>query len=236
MAQLARIRRNLVTGAQRKGELIRHLLLHTEWDFFLAVFGECHRGGHILWPESDPASVISANALLDVYQSVDLALGDILKTIDSTAIQVIVFSLHGMQSNTSQEHIVAPVMQRINALFTQQSSNSGQKPAKQRSLMSCYASTCRRICKIPSPKPYPSVSATGWSAGQRRQGMIGIGRRLFHCWPTTTAICDSTSRVGSRRGACKPADPIICVTKSGSRRDFEDCTPLIAECRWWANW
>lgn len=133
--QLARIRRNLIKGAQRKGELIRHLLLHTEWDFFLAVFGECHRGGHILWPESDPASVIPANALLDVYQSVDLALGDILKTIDSTATQVIVFSLHGMQPNTSQEHIVAPVMQRINALFAQQSPGSGPRPAKQRSLM-----------------------------------------------------------------------------------------------------
>jgi predicted AlkP superfamily phosphohydrolase/phosphomutase len=133
--QLARIRRNLVTGAQRKGELIRHLLLHTEWDFFLSVFGECHRGGHILWPESDLATVIPANALLDVYQSVDLALGDILKTIDLKATQVIVFSLHGMQSNTSQEHIVAPVMGRINALFTQQSSSSGQKPAKQQSLM-----------------------------------------------------------------------------------------------------
>jgi predicted AlkP superfamily phosphohydrolase/phosphomutase len=133
--QLARIRRNLVSGAQRKGELIRHLLLHTEWDFFLAVFGECHRGGHILWPESDPASVIPADALLNVYQSVDLALGDILQSIDDRSTQVIVFSLHGMQPNTSQEHFVVPVMQRINTRFTRPLPGGGPKPARQRSLM-----------------------------------------------------------------------------------------------------
>ena len=46
-----RIRARLVEGARRKGELSAWLLEGRAWDFFITVFGECHRGGHLLWPE-----------------------------------------------------------------------------------------------------------------------------------------------------------------------------------------
>ena len=47
--ELEKIRRNLITGARLKADLGEWLAARP-WDFFLIVFGECHRGGHILWP------------------------------------------------------------------------------------------------------------------------------------------------------------------------------------------
>ncbi len=67
-AQLEAIRRDLVAGAQRKSELARWVLERGPLDFFVTVFGETHRGGHILWPESESEG---EDALLDVYRAVD---------------------------------------------------------------------------------------------------------------------------------------------------------------------
>ncbi len=134
-SQLETIHRNLVAGVKRKGELLRYLLTNTEWDFFLGVFGECHRGGHILWPESNSDSVVPEHALLDVYQAVDTALGDILNVIDNQNTRILLFSLHGMESNKSQEHFIAPVMKRINALYSRNVTQESEWAATQHSLI-----------------------------------------------------------------------------------------------------
>src|SRR5947209_5193916 len=65
-AELESIRARLVQGAQRKGELSRWLAERRPWEFFLTVFGETHRGGHILWPGD---AAVPAGALLDVYRA-----------------------------------------------------------------------------------------------------------------------------------------------------------------------
>ncbi len=133
--QIDRIRCSLIDGARKKGELIQTLLHSTDWDFFLGVFGETHRGGHILWPENDPESVVPANALLEVYQAVDASFKEILERINLEETSVILFSLHGMQANMSQEHFVAPAMQRINAAFSSVGRPGAASPATQRSVM-----------------------------------------------------------------------------------------------------
>ena len=121
------IYRQLITGAQLKGELLKWLLQNIEWDFFLGVFGECHRGGHVLWPDpDDSATVVPEGALLDVYRRVDASLGKILDSIDTENTTVIVFSLHGMRSNFSQEHFTRRVMDRINARFMAASSDGSE--------------------------------------------------------------------------------------------------------------
>jgi predicted AlkP superfamily phosphohydrolase/phosphomutase len=113
--ELEKIRRNLVKGARLKGEMAKSLAIEP-WDFFVAVFGETHRGGHILWP-SEPGG--SFSALLDVYQAVDSAVGDLLQAIPSDA-KIYLFALHGMGPNTSQEHFAAPILQLANASFAGQ--------------------------------------------------------------------------------------------------------------------
>jgi predicted AlkP superfamily phosphohydrolase/phosphomutase len=132
-AQLNRIRQNLTDGAKRKAELIRWLITKGNWDFFLTVFGECHRGGHILWPEEElEQSTIPEDSLLDVYRAVDTALGDILRALDLEHTKVVVFSVHGMQRNMSQEHFVPPLMDLLNARFYRSPDRTGRE-TKQRS-------------------------------------------------------------------------------------------------------
>jgi predicted AlkP superfamily phosphohydrolase/phosphomutase len=124
-AQMDRIRRNLVTGARRKGELLRWVLAQAEWDFFVGIFGETHRGGHLLWPSADDSR--SHQPLLDVYRAVDESLGAVLDALPSDVGTVVVFALHGMGRNTSQEHFMPRLMDRINAGFMSEASTSGHK-------------------------------------------------------------------------------------------------------------
>jgi predicted AlkP superfamily phosphohydrolase/phosphomutase len=135
-ARLEGIRRNLLTGARLKGELSRWLLHQTEWNLFITVFTECHRGGHYLWPDTDgPASDVPENALLDIYQAVDAEVGSLVAAVDLNKTTVIVFALHGMGPNESQMHFVPPVMDRINAAFQVNEIASDRLPRRQRSLM-----------------------------------------------------------------------------------------------------
>jgi predicted AlkP superfamily phosphohydrolase/phosphomutase len=130
-----RIRKRLIDGVRKKSELMRWLLTSRDWDFFIGVFGEAHRGGHILWPGSE--SVVLQSALLDVYCALDEALGKVLATIKLEESTVVIFSLHGMGPNLSQEHFVVPLMDRVNAQFSKMVPNlypTGVVP-NQRSLM-----------------------------------------------------------------------------------------------------
>jgi predicted AlkP superfamily phosphohydrolase/phosphomutase len=139
LVQLENIRANLVAGARRKAELSRWLAESRPWDFFLTVFGETHRGGHILWPGADaPGEVaVPLTALLDVYRAVDDAVAHLLESPVMQGATVILFALHGMGANISQEHFVPKIVDRINAEFAGNSSQTDEpKPAHgQRSLM-----------------------------------------------------------------------------------------------------
>lgn len=111
--QLAMIRKRLESGAERKADLVRQLMAELEWDLFITVFGETHRGGHLFFDTSDGAG---PSPMLAVYQAVDRALADILKQTDANT-AVMIFSVHGMMRNPAQEHVVAPMMRRLNAAF-----------------------------------------------------------------------------------------------------------------------
>jgi predicted AlkP superfamily phosphohydrolase/phosphomutase len=129
-AQLEAIRRRLVAGARRKGELIRWLAAQVPWDLLLAVFGECHRGGHLLYPEVAADSAIPAEALLDVYRAVDDAIGSLRSALDPS-VAIALFALHGMRENTSQEHFMPAIAERVNARFERPAAevSPGEQPA-----------------------------------------------------------------------------------------------------------
>ena len=129
-AELREIRDALVRGARLKGRLVRFLLDREPFDFFIAAFGETHRGGHILWPA---AGAIPTDSLFDVYRAVDEALGEILEAPALADAGVILFSLHGMGPNISQEHFVPQVMDRVNETFPGRGS-PGARASKRRPL------------------------------------------------------------------------------------------------------
>ncbi len=105
----------LADGARKKGEIARWLMQTTDWSLFLVVFGETHRGGHLLWPQPgyEPFAA-GRDALMQVYRAVDEAVGRILESAGEGTTGV-VFSLHGMETNRSQGHFVRPLMDRVNA-------------------------------------------------------------------------------------------------------------------------
>jgi predicted AlkP superfamily phosphohydrolase/phosphomutase len=128
-AELSGIRDSLVRGARRKAALVRWLMESAPWDFLIATFGETHRGGHILWPDGPGGEAIPAGALRDVYRAVDAALGEVLASPSLEGAALIVFSLHGMGPNPSQEHFVPRVMDRTNALFAPASGDGSDRTA-----------------------------------------------------------------------------------------------------------
>jgi predicted AlkP superfamily phosphohydrolase/phosphomutase len=137
-----RIRTDLIEGARRKGELTRWLVTLKEWDLFLAVFGETHRGGHILWPEASG----TPEALLDVYRAVDRAIGHVLEALDLEKTTVILFSLHGMGPNAAQDHFVPRMVDLLNSCWIgSKQAEDKERQLGQRSLMR----TLRE--KIPAP-------------------------------------------------------------------------------------
>jgi predicted AlkP superfamily phosphohydrolase/phosphomutase len=115
--QLEKVRRNLIAGATLKGRLSCWMLGQTDWDFFLTVFGETHRGGHLLWPDDGTEGSAPEDRLLNVYRAVDRSLGELLEAFPDDVTTVIVFALHGMGRNTSQEHFTPKVMDWVNAGF-----------------------------------------------------------------------------------------------------------------------
>jgi predicted AlkP superfamily phosphohydrolase/phosphomutase len=115
--QLELIQRSLVAGVRLKSELSRWLLAQSDWDFYLTVFGETHRGGHLLWPEHGAENSGGSAWLLDVYRAVDRAVGELLDALPHDVTTLIVFALHGMGRNTSQEHFMPKVIDRVNTRF-----------------------------------------------------------------------------------------------------------------------
>jgi predicted AlkP superfamily phosphohydrolase/phosphomutase len=124
--ELEKIRRNLVKGAQLKAKLGEWLAAQP-WDFFLIVFGECHRGGHILWPGN---SEVPPGALLDVYQAVDQAVGRLLEVFGQRVATVYLFALHGMGANTSQEHFASRIVDLVNRRFTTGQNGDTARPRR----------------------------------------------------------------------------------------------------------
>lgn len=135
-ARLELSSRNLVSGAQRKSELSRWLMNNADWDLFITVFAECHRGGHILWPESgEGKSNVPPNALTEVYQAVDEAVGHVLDGADMETTTIIVLSVHGMRANFTQEHFVLSLMEHVNSAFAGEKISNAAPPSGRKNPM-----------------------------------------------------------------------------------------------------
>lgn len=134
-ATLQAVRDRLINCAGQKGELIQWLLNLDAWDLFIAVFGETHRGGHLLWsPDGDMSKDGPSADLLDVYAAVDASVGPICDIAAELRATIILFAVHGMARDTSRAALVPFVMDRVNQLYYAETSPAEAAP-RQRSLM-----------------------------------------------------------------------------------------------------
>jgi predicted AlkP superfamily phosphohydrolase/phosphomutase len=117
-AALRALRERLVAGAATKARLAIDLMGRTPFDLFLMVFAESHRAGHVLWPTpTHHAGIRDEGELLAVYVALDRAVADVHAQARAAGADVVVFSLHGMQPNYTQEHFLPQILDRINRRF-----------------------------------------------------------------------------------------------------------------------
>src|SRR5262245_2019049 len=132
--RLLGLRGELLDGTRRRGELIRFAMGQADWHLCIAVFTEGHRAGHYFWPVPGPHVLEDPGAaLLDVYRAIDEEVGRLVVGLDLRETTVILFSLHGMEPNTSQLHFIPEVVDRMNTTF--KLGLAGLAPRRQRSLM-----------------------------------------------------------------------------------------------------
>ena len=133
--RFARIRKTLLDGVRKRGELSRWLLANTTWDLFITVFQECHRAGHYFWKgDAVPAADVppDGDAMLEIHRAIDREVGALVDAVDLRETSVIVFSLLGMGPNRAQMHLVPEIVERINALFAAQDGALPAEPKRPR--------------------------------------------------------------------------------------------------------
>ena len=125
-------------SARSKARLCDCLLASHPWDVFICVFGECHRGEHLLWPRAQThLSAPPPRALLEVHQAVDAAIGQILATVSLANTSALLLSPNGMREDFSQNHFMQPIMDRVNRQFLEREGilSTAVPPRQQRSVV-----------------------------------------------------------------------------------------------------
>lgn len=108
-AYLGRLHQSLISGIKQRVDICRDLLQQDQWDLFLTIFGETHSSGHDLWflSQSDhplhqhwQGQLGTEDPMLDVFEAVDQAVGEILEAAAEDA-TVVVFAAHGSGNNVT---------------------------------------------------------------------------------------------------------------------------------------
>ncbi|MDO8549652.1 MAG: alkaline phosphatase family protein [Ignavibacteria bacterium] len=120
MTDLLKLKDELINANKKEAELVTALIKDEEWNLFLCCFSSTHRGGHKFWEPtnikgdfSEEQKIQFDNALRDIYQSCDEAIGKIINCTSKEA-TILIFSLHGMGVNTTlADKILLQMIARI---------------------------------------------------------------------------------------------------------------------------
>ena len=117
ISELKRIKSQVIKSAKLKGELITKLITQQEWDLFIGIFAETHRGGHLFFNQEDAQEYKGKiTPLLEVYQEIDRSIANILTYVDSNT-EVIIFAVNSIDEYYAPRHLAHPVMKKINQVF-----------------------------------------------------------------------------------------------------------------------
>jgi predicted AlkP superfamily phosphohydrolase/phosphomutase len=113
LAEDKKIYQRLKNRLARKGELCRYLLTQDSYDLIVAVFGECHTGGHQFWkyrPEAQGDEKVTTPteltyAIREIYQAIDREIGLILQELPPNA-SVVIASSVGLIDRYSTEGLI----------------------------------------------------------------------------------------------------------------------------------
>lgn len=97
---LRELRRRVLEGVSKHGEVFRWLMREREWELFFASFSAAHCIGHHFWrgvdttPERAEEAEL-ANAMEDVYRAIDREIGEMI-ALAGPDTRVLIVSGHGM--------------------------------------------------------------------------------------------------------------------------------------------
>lgn len=112
------LKASLIEGIHMKVRLDLQLMKEFRPRFFLSVFGETHAAGHAFWRFQDPRhprhepNGSLATALLEVYRSLDRAVGEFLEAIPPDSIFVVVSSQGFCLDSMAGEDFLGEVLVR----------------------------------------------------------------------------------------------------------------------------
>ena len=115
------IYRRLLNRVAKKGQLCRQLCSQNQFELVIAVFGECHTGGHQFWkyrPEALGDEKVAepnelTHAIRDIYQAIDREIGLLLQQLPESANIVIVSSV-GLTDHYSTEGLIEDFCRKLN--------------------------------------------------------------------------------------------------------------------------
>ena len=113
-----KLRDQAINSVEKKCDAILWLSQKQPWDLFIACIYDLHRAGHNLWDaDASHASPAPEDALLDVFKAFDRKLAEILRVIETEETAIIVYSLHGMDENKAQNHLLPEILKRLNNTY-----------------------------------------------------------------------------------------------------------------------
>ncbi|MCL1465898.1 alkaline phosphatase family protein [Argonema galeatum] len=106
-SSVAKLKRDLEVGLERRTAITKDLLSREQWDLFLTAIGETHTAQHYFWHLSQPdhplykqTASADRDPMLEYFEAVDESLGEMLAEAPENA-YVIVFSAHGQGANSA---------------------------------------------------------------------------------------------------------------------------------------
>jgi predicted AlkP superfamily phosphohydrolase/phosphomutase len=152
------LRQQLIEGVGARRDLFLDMMASNPWDVFFCSFAETHCAGHQFWhlqdpghPRHDPRDPFGLqNALRDVYQSIDGAIGALIEAAGPET-EVIVFSGHGMRPQYHGRELLPALLEMWGMLGNE---NVVPDPAQQ-GRVRVRRSLARRLRdRIPMPWQY----------------------------------------------------------------------------------
>jgi predicted AlkP superfamily phosphohydrolase/phosphomutase len=114
-----RIRDELSRATESVGAVASALMRREAWDLFMVGLAATHRGGHKLWDATAVSGHVSPadapalrDALRQVYMTCDTTVGRLVDAANRS-LTVMVFSLHGMGSNTCRADLLPQMLERV---------------------------------------------------------------------------------------------------------------------------
>lgn len=146
LAHSRRMRDDLIAAIDAKTNAALWLMEREDWRFCLVGFYEIHRAGHnLLVVDGDFGSEADPDALLAVYEAQDRALARLLEKAESAGTTTIVFSLHGMVPNWSQEHFTDQIMARLADAWAVKNGGAPRPPKKANLMTALRAAIPARV-------------------------------------------------------------------------------------------